>query len=417
MTDIPWDKLGIPAPLRDACAPDAPLPLRTAAARGALPATTDALLGALTVLLGDPEESVRDAASATLRGLPNPAEGLSQRTHAKVLEALAQLRTEPALDERILLIRNTNDRTAAMIARRAGAAMCGMIADNHERLLMTPDVVVALHQNPACPDVALERAVSFLRMNDCLPPLPATRAGGGVAEGVSPSAPGSRTAATAVTPPAPAPPAPSGDDFDLDAEIEAALAGLPSPMLARQQARTVLFDLDSLGRPGTLEGFAFDFREDMDFGSDLTEESAEETPPEKKLTLEQKIREMTVGQKIKLAYLGNKDSRALLIRDRSKQVPLAVLKSGRVTENEALSFAANRSLSTDVIRELSNNREWMRNRAFQVALANNPKCPPGISLGLVPHMSPKELAALARNKNVSTTVSTLAAKLLRAKGK
>jgi hypothetical protein len=413
VTDIPWDKLGIPAPLRDACAPNAPLPLRTAAARGALPATTDALLGALYVLLGDPEESVRDTASATLRGLPNPAEGLSQRTHPKVLEALAQLRAEPALDERILLIRATNDRTAALIARRAAAGLCAIIADNHERLLMTPDVVVALHQNEACTDVVLERAVSFLRMNGCLPTLPASRGG----DTAVPSQPAS--GAEGGPPPSATPPptASTVDAFDLDAEIDAALAGLPSPMLARQQARTALFDLDSLGAPGTLQGFTFDFREDMDFGSDLTEESAEEAPPEKKLSLEQKIREMTVGQKIKLAYLGNKDARALLIRDRSKQVPLAVLKSGRVTENESLSFASNRSLSTDVIRELSNNREWMRNHAFQVALANNPKCPPGISLGLVPHMTPKELAALARNKNVSTTVSALAAKLLRTKGK
>ncbi len=391
MSSIPWDKLGIPAQLREACAPEAPAQLRNAVARMALPAAPEALVAALTVLLADPDPGVRDTATQSLRSFPNVVEALSQRTHAKVLEALANLREDRALDERLLLIRNTNDATALRIAARADAPLCNQICDNHERLLITPDLVVALHGNTACPPDALERAVGFLRMNECMPePWPP------LGSSVAASGP-------SVDAPVPAP-------FDLEAEIEAALSGKASPML-EERKRLELFDLSRFGAPGTLQGFAIDFKDDDDFGLDLIEDDEKEASEQAKLTLERKIAMMPVGKKIKLAYLGNKEARAILIRDRNKQVSMAVIKGGRMGDNEALSFAGNRSLSSEVLREIANNREWLRKYPIKVALANNPKTPASVAVGLVTALQTKDLAALARNKNVSSVVFTMAGKL------
>ncbi len=395
MSVIPWDKLGIPAMLRDACAPEAPRPLRMAAARAALPADPVATLAALYVLSADPDAEVRETALTTVRTLPNPHDAISQRTHPKVLELLATVRPDRMLDEKIAVIRGANDRTAMMIAERADASMCALLADNHERLLITPDLVLALHANPSCTEVVLERAVGFLRMNECLPALPATRGG-----------------APAVTDPVASPVASLA--FDLEAEIEAALSGRASPMM-EQKRSLAMFDLDRLGRGGGLEGFIFDYRDDGDFGSDLTDDEEGDASDDKRLNLEQRIASMPVGKKIKLAYLGNKEARAILIRDRNKQVSMAVIKGGRMTDNEALSFAGNRSLSAEVLREIASNREWMRQHPLKVALANNPKCPPSIAVGIVNVLSVKELASLARNRNVSSVVFTLANKLLKTK--
>jgi hypothetical protein len=285
--------------------------------------------------------------------------------------------------------------------------MCQLLADNQERLLITPELVRALHANPACSEVALERAVGFLRMNDMLPALPATR-GAPAAAGSAPQA-----APTSFAPARPEAPA-SDPVFDLEAEIEAALSGRASPMLEQRQ-RMQLFDVERHGGAGSLSGFVFDFKDDGDFGADLTEDADGDASDDVRLTLEQKIAGLSVGKKIKLAYLGNKEARAILIRDRNKQVSMAVIKGGRMTDNEALSFAGNRSLSADVLREIAANREWMRLYPLKVALANNPKCPPSIAVGIVSVMASKDLAALARNKNVSSVVSTLANKLLRTK--
>jgi hypothetical protein len=96
-------------------------------------------------------------------------------------------------------------------------------------------------------------------------------------------------------------------------------------------------------------------------------------------------------------------------------VSSAVVKSGRLSDAEVLSFAGNRGLSEEVLRIIGTNREWTRKYAVQVALANNPKCPVSISVGLVSHLQPKDLAGLSRNRNVPSVVSTMANKMVKAK--
>lgn len=398
MTDIPWDKLGIPDAMRAAVEPGAPAATRLAAAKGALGASGEALVGMLYVLACGADAEVRSAAIATLQGLPNLAGTLGQKTHPKVLEFVATTRPEPALDERISVIRNANDRTATLIARRADRKLCELLCENHERLLITPDVIVALHQNPACGDHALERAISFLRMHESLPALP-------------PSRPTAGAPATPPPPPAPPPAAPAA--FDLEAEIEAALTGKPSPHL-QQQSKLTMFDVDKLGAGG-LEGFSFDFRDDDVFSLDLIDEDAATDDPEGKSSIEKKIATMSVGKKLKLAFLGNKTVRSLLIRDRNKMVAVAVVKGGRCTDAEVLTYAGNRNLPGEVLREIAANKEWMRKYPLKVALANNPKCPPAIAVSLVSQLQGKDLASLARNRNVSNVVFSLAGKLAKQK--
>ena len=89
MTEIPWDKLGVPDTLRAAVEPEAPRQVRMAAAKGALPASGEALLGMLYVLACGADAEIRTTALDTLKGMPGLVEVLSQRTHAKVLELIA----------------------------------------------------------------------------------------------------------------------------------------------------------------------------------------------------------------------------------------------------------------------------------------------------------------------------------------
>ncbi len=402
MTDIPWDKLGVPDSLRGAVEPTAPRSVRLAAAKGALPATPEALLGMLYVLACGPDPDIRSAALDTLRTMPGLTEALTQRTHTKVLELIVTTRIEPALDERISFIRAANDRTATIVAGRADAKLCEIIAANHERLLISPQVLVALHQNPLCGDAALERAIAFMRMQQSLPDLPATRpAVGDPPRAVAPIA-GAAKPAEAV--------------FDLDAEIEAALAGKASPHQV-QQEKLRLFDLDAMPSGG-LEGFAFDFKEDDEFSFLLTVEITDEGEILNRAeSIEKQIAAMGVGKKLKLAYLGNKAVRSILIRDRNKLVALAVVKSGRLTDAEVLAHAGNRNLPAEALRELASNREWTRMYPVKVALVNNPKCPPNVAVSMVAHLQSRDLASLTRNKNVSSVVTQLAVKTSKLKSK
>ena len=124
---------------------------------------------------------------------------------------------------------------------------------------------------------------------------------------------------------------------------------------------------------------------------------------------------MPPGKKIKLAYLGNKESRGILLRDRNKQVALAVVKSGRMTDGEAASAAGNRNVSMDVLREIADNREFMRKYPIKVALVNNPRTPPSVAVPIVSQLQKRDLEQLARNRNVSSVLFTMAAKLMKQK--
>lgn len=383
--DVPFDRLGISDALRAQVGPDAPLGTRLAAARPDVGASPEETLAALYVLAAGEDPQVRRAATQAVKQLPQVAAALHQRTHAKVLEWIAAERPEPEVDEVLVGIRALNDRTIHMVARRAGALLAERICDDHERLMLTPDVLVTLYGNPACPDTAIERAKAFLRMEQCLPPLPATRGA-----------------------PPPPPPAPA---FDLEAEIEAALAGRSSPML-EQKRRLEMFDLDAIGE---VKGFSFDFQDDDDFSLDMLEDREGAANDDQRLNLEKRIAAMPPGKKIKLAYLGNKEVRAILIRDRNKQVSTAVVKAGRLTDAEVLAFAGNRNLYADVLREICNNKEWIRKYPVKVALVNNPRTPISVAIGFVAMLQKKDLDALSRNRNVSSVLSTTALKLSKAK--
>ncbi len=364
-----------------------------AGARAELSKDARDLLGCCYLLSQDPEPEVRDVALQTLRGFSTQAmiAAVNQQTHAKLLEFLAVLRSEePELDSCIYRIRNANDRTVIMIAARANADVCEQVAYGRERLVMTPQVFVSLYDNPACDDKLLEKAAAFLRMNRVLPELDRERF---AKAGAAPNA-----------------------ALDLEAEIEAALAGEQSPTLqARAQENLDLFDLDAAGEDDDLfQGFEFDFTDDLSsFSWDLTEDRDGPPDEEEKQSMHRKMATLTVGQKVRLAHIGNKEVRSILIRDRNKQVSLAVVKSGRLTDGEVKALAGNRNIEDEVLREVATNREWLRKYPVKVALVNNPKCPVSVGVGLVSGLQKRDMQELTRNHNVSSVIRQTAQRMFR----
>jgi hypothetical protein len=384
--EIPFDRLGVPRALRELVVASAPIDDRLAIAQGLLTNEPSELLGCCYLLAQDPSADVRAAAAGTLRNMPEHvlAPLVTQSSPTKLLEFLAVLRTDaPLLDTRIMTIRNANDRTIILIAERADADLCERICFNRERLLMTPRVYVALHDNPRCSGEDLGKAASFLRMNRMLPEVPDARPGAAV---------------------------------DLEAEVEAALAGAQSIALQqREEAGLELFDLDAPDAEDDLfHGFDFEFTDDLSsFSWDLTDESGMSADDE--LKLEKKIAAMTVGQKIKLAHVGNKTVRTLLLKDRNKQVSMAVVKSGRLTDGEIKSIAGNRNIEDEVLREVATNREFIRKYPVKVALVNNPKTPPSVGVRLIGALQKRDLQDLTRNHNVPSVIRQTAIRLFKQK--
>ncbi len=138
-----------------------------------------------------------------------------------------------------------------------------------------------------------------------------------------------------------------------------------------------------------------------EFSWDVLMEADTPLDDQARLTLEQYISSLSIGKKIKLAYKGNSEARKILVRDRNKLVASAVIKSGRCTENEVVSFAGNRNLDREVIRLIANSSELTRKYPVRLALTNNSKCPPAIAMNFMKQLVKRDLATLTRNRNVS----------------
>jgi hypothetical protein len=142
--------------------------------------------------------------------------------------------------------------------------------------------------------------------------------------------------------------------------------------------------------------------------------TAKTLDPERMSTI-QRLARMTVAGRVKVAFLGNKEERSILIRDGSKVVQNAVLASPKVSELEVETFAALKNVQENVLREIARSRRFMKNYIVVKSLVNNPKCPLDVSLTLIKNLLVMDLKVLQGNKNVPETLRKVAFKIYKEK--
>ncbi|MBI3783878.1 MAG: hypothetical protein HY270_10800 [Deltaproteobacteria bacterium] len=147
----------------------------------------------------------------------------------------------------------------------------------------------------------------------------------------------------------------------------------------------------------------------------LVEPEKEATPINKSLYAQ--ILSMTVGEKLKLALRGNRDARALLIRETNRLIARFVLKNPRLTEDEVVAIARNRNLDSEILREIGEHRLWPRNALVRLGLVTNPKTPVAVALRYVISLGERDLRHLAKSRNVPAAVVSHARRVLAQRGK
>jgi hypothetical protein len=128
-----------------------------------------------------------------------------------------------------------------------------------------------------------------------------------------------------------------------------------------------------------------------------------------------KVAKMSVSQKVQLALKGNKEERAMLIRDASKVVTRAVLNSPKLTDSEVESFSNSKNVNDEVLRLISMSRKFMKSYSTMRNLVNNPKTPIDVAMTLLPRLVITDVRGVAGNKNVSEVVRKMAIKLAKQK--
>ena len=360
MPDCPLPIEALPRPLHKHVDPKAPGPLRMMGAKGLVPAVAPAdLVTMLFVLSFDAEEGVRATAARTAEGLPDKIWGVALRAEdvkGEVLDWLAdRVPAREAALELLLLNGSTPDATVARLAPLVSQKLAEIVRQNELRLLRHDDIIRGLCRNPNVLASTLDGACDFCVRNGVkLFDVPQIVEAYRRVHGVDPTA---------------APPPPEETAAALISEYQ-----------------------DELGR----------------------ERGDEPQPPEtaeqasKRLTITQRILKMSVSEKIKLATLGNKEARTLLLRDANKLVCMAAATSPRITEGEIMTLANSKTTNSEVLRYVYSNRELMRNYALKLSLVKNPKVPLPTALRFLQTLQERDIKELARDRNVPNTIQSQA---------
>ena len=144
--------------------------------------------------------------------------------------------------------------------------------------------------------------------------------------------------------------------------------------------------------------------------TELVEEPDKGAAVEKSLL--QKLQEMPVGAKIKLALRGNRETRMLLLRDANRMIRRFVLQNPRVGDDEIIAVCKNRSADEELLRIIADSRVWTKNYQVRISLTSNPKTPLVLALRFVSGLPDRDIRMLAKSKNVSQTVAAAAKRIV-----
>lgn len=128
-----------------------------------------------------------------------------------------------------------------------------------------------------------------------------------------------------------------------------------------------------------------------------------------------KLHTLTASQKVKLAVTGPNSIRKVLLRDPNKQVALAALRSPKTTDADVEELARSPNVSEDILREIANNRAWLKNYRIRLHLVLNPKTPLHISMKLLRTLQERDIKNIAKDKNVPTALAAMAKSMLKEK--
>jgi hypothetical protein len=342
-----------------------PGPGRMMASRGMMPLPPADQVAVLYQLSLDADISISGAARATANGLPEKllvGTLADTKLDPRVLHFFAGMFADrPAVFDAIVLNPKIADQTIAVLAQKGGAREVDQIAQNEQALLRHPEIIAAMYMNRKARMSTIDRVVELAVRNDVKVP--------GIA------------------------------CWD---EISRALMsdGASSPEdEAIFQAATAEKTDDSVLTQGDAEAV-------------ISEEEAaaaiEKAASKTKVSLDK----LSVPAKIRLATLGDGPMRAQLIRDPLKIVAMAAIKSPGVTDSEAARYAANASLGEEIIRHISQKREWTKMYGVKVSLCRNPKTPIPESTKLLPFLREKDLTAISKSRGVPSAVVSQARKLI-----
>ncbi|HVQ31074.1 MAG TPA: hypothetical protein VMV21_15890 [Vicinamibacteria bacterium] len=332
-----------------------PKELRLLAAQGALPLKPEDLVELWTDLTRDPEDAVRETAVGSLTSFA-PAEFLpilkSKETSVVVLTWAVTHRSERELREVVLQNVSLPDEIIEGLAGELPQELAELVVINQTRLLRRTTLLEVLETNPHLNNDQ-RRRLHELRETFKI---------------------GAAYEVTEAPPPPPPPPPPP----EVVPEVE-------------MSADTSLTEDEAMVRY-------------------LSDDERKET---EKVSAVQKLYRLNTAEKTITALKGNREERAILIRDPNRIVAAAVLSSPKVTDGEIEAFAAMKNVSDQVLRTIGQDKEMTKKYNVIASLVKNPRTPIGMAMGFIPRLTSRDMKSVAVDKNVPEAIRKTAQKFIK----
>lgn len=354
----------LPAPAQRILGPGAPPPMRMMAASGIVPGLKPQDVVCVVAVLTEADDAkVAEKARQTIRALPPPIlnGALSADLDPVVVDLLADGYSGNAeVVEKLLRQPRIGMAALEILAERADERIGELVATNEAALLENPTVIEKLYMNKRVRMSTADRILALAVRNGLVLSIPAFK--------------------------------------EAAAAIKNELIPEPSPEPTFEDK--VAKEVDDISSRIKLDTAVEDTHDVDDEGK--------ETLKEVMKPLYVQLAELTIPQKIRRATLGDSAERMLLVRDKNRLVATAAVQSPKMNENDAARIATNRQLHEDVLRIIAQNREWTRNYQIRMNLIMNPRTPFSFSSRMIPLLRDNDVRALAKSKNVTTSVQTAA---------
>jgi hypothetical protein len=344
--------------------PGAPAPMRMMAASGIVPGLKPQDVVCVVAVLTEADDAkVAEKARQTIRALPPPIlnGALSADLDPAVVVLLADGYSSNAeVVEKLLRQPRIGCAALEILAARADERIGELVATNEAALLQNPTVIEKLYMNKQVRMSTADRILELAVRN--------------------------------------------GLELGIPAFKEAA-AAIKHELIPERSAEPTFEDkvwkeADEIASRIKLDTAVEDTHE--------TDEEGKEVLKEAMKPLYARLAELTVTQKIRRATLGDSAERMILLRDHNRLVATAAVQSPKMNENDAARIATNRQCHEDVLRIIAQNREWTRNYQIRMNLIMNPRTPFTFSSRMIPLLRDNDVRALAKSRNVTSSVQTAA---------
>ncbi len=349
----------------------APRNIKEFAAQGMLPLAVEDLIPLQVQLSQDSDESIAALAKTSLQKVPQETWfRLVERKdpdHA-LIEYCVHSTTHP-VKEKILLNHTVSDEIVRSMAITESGPLLDIILNNQVRLLRDPQLLSSLETNPYLTYDQKRRIeefkTEFVYKKQVSAVEEVEEAGEVVEEVVE-------------------------EEIPL-ASLEDLLAQIPNLDL---EAQRIIEEIDSL--PSILPS---DEQVQSQLQSIFSSEELNQISPDT-LTTYQKVLHMSHPEKVRVALLGDREERTILIRDPSRQISCLVLRNPKLTDAEMDAFSQMRNLDSEVLREMAENRSFIKRYTVLHSLVKNPKTPSPSSLNLLKLLRDMDLKNLERDRNI-----------------